>query len=226
MDTPVQMTLAFDHDYVVIEQKRKSRSSPSKGKQAHQVHDPAAPVQIEIDLAFPLFDVDDFLVSGLAEEIRSRTSYRPPRRQITSTSDLTAEMASLWLAKMFYRNLELLLWSKEGDAGTRAEILKWVFATGWTWGVSPDWTGWLEPEEGEPRRNKQSFVGPPVEELVWTTDPLPEGKESKLHLVPFSFECCCLVENIDPEYIKQCIQERLSELSSSKGRSRIRAALH
>jgi hypothetical protein len=153
------------------------------------------------DLNFPLFDATSFIFDATLEVI--------PKSQLTTQvsepavaqaapaevddpkfADVTLEVFTKLHAGLLWRQMELLLWSKEADGAARMEILDWVFA---------------------PMEHTHSVTG--------------KTKSILLTNVPFSFELCCYVEEVDPDALKAAIVDRVLAIKQGTGQ-RIRASLH
>ncbi len=192
----------------------------------------------QLDLMEPLLADRGDIAMLHAELVQPRAVRVAPvevqRAQSAAEADsFPIERAALWMAKVLYRQLELLLWSRDGTGDQRSDILAWIFATGYAW-VLPDEADAREDASSakvSPKQAKQ-FVGPPRPVLAWTHGPPNTVNDRKkpppdLSRVPFSFEACCLVEEIPAQALRDAIADRLSQIQKAgPGAHRIRAALH
>lgn len=196
-------------DGTIARVKRVFGSSRSTGRR--QVTKPQYEVE---DLNLPLFwqeaadapfiyDASHEVVAGEqiaagpepldAEEAPTSTSTKEDSwgdLNIAVFTDVNLEVFTKLHAALLWRQLELLLWSKEANGATRKTILDWIFA---------------------PMEHTHSVTGK-VKSILGIN-------------VPFSFELCCYVEEVDPDAVKDAIATRLQQIKQGAGH-RIRASLH
>lgn len=198
---PVQLLLAgFEQDEsrdrTIGRVKRIFASKPQSS--SNKV---AKPVVDVADLNLPLFDPSSFIYDATLEvvpEVEGLSAAESPIVDVAVSAGLgqesfdndTLEVFTKFHAGILWRQLELLLWSKEANGATRMEILDWIFA---------------------PMEHTHSVTGK-VKSILGTN-------------VPFSFELCCYVEEVDTEALKGAIATRLLHIKQGAGH-RIRASLH
>ena len=198
---PVQLLLAgFEQDEsrdrTIARVKRIFPSKPHPS--SNRVAKPAVDVA---DLNLPLFDPSFFIYDATLEvvpEVERLPAVDAPKVDVDVAFGLgqenfdndTLEVFTKFHAGILWRQLELLLWSKEANGATRMEILDWIFA---------------------PMEHTHSVTGK-VKSILGTN-------------VPFSFELCCYVEEVDTDALRVAIATRLLHIKQGAGH-RIRASLH
>jgi|SRR6516225_9937306 hypothetical protein len=198
---PVQLLLAgFDQDEsrdrTIARVKRIFASKPQAPRQRV-----AKPVVDVADLSLPLFDPSSYIFDATLEyvpEARTPSAETAKKVDVNVAAVLEQEQFNndcleaftKFHAGILWRQLELLLWSKDANGAARLTILDWIFA---------------------PMEHTHSVTGK-VKSILGIN-------------VPFSFELCCYVEEVDPDALRAAVANRLLHIKQGAGH-RIRASLH